>query len=59
MESQAYDSNSLLKKLVGNQNPAGSKDFGGTGFMFQIDNLVIFNSEVKMFNQNSDNVGKS
>ncbi len=59
MESQVYDSNPLLKRLVGNQIPTSSKNFDGTGFMFHIENLVIYNSEVKMFNQNSDNVGKS
>lgn len=29
----------------------------GIGFMFRVDNFVIYNSEVKMFNQESENVG--
>ena len=28
----------------------------GVGFMFRVDNLVIYNSQVKMFNQNSENI---
>ncbi|UXI21608.1 hypothetical protein NH340_JMT07551 [Sarcoptes scabiei] len=31
-------------------------DFSGTGFMFSVNNLIIEGSDVKMFNQNSDNV---
>jgi hypothetical protein len=30
--------------------------FDGQGFMFHVDNLLIYNSDVKMFDQNSDNV---
>lgn len=34
-------------------------EFSGTGFMFSVNNLVIDGgSNVKMFNQNSDNVGQ-
>ena len=28
----------------------------GVGFMFRVDNMVIYNSQVKMFNQNSENI---
>lgn len=28
----------------------------GVGFMFRIDNMVVYNSQVKMFNQNSENI---
>lgn len=45
-----------------NQKPDGEStienDFSGTGFMFSVENLVIEGgSNVKMFNQNSDNYG--
>ncbi|KAH9415748.1 hypothetical protein DERP_000239 [Dermatophagoides pteronyssinus] len=40
-----------IKRLQGTEN-----DFSGTGFMFAVNNLIIDGgSNVKMFNQNSDN----
>jgi len=45
----------------GNGNAEGENndnEFSGTGFMFSINNMVIDNSAVKMFNQNSDNIEK-
>ncbi|KAH9402616.1 hypothetical protein TYRP_016148 [Tyrophagus putrescentiae] len=49
-----------LQANQANQKPAVEgveNDFSGTGFMFSVQNLVIEGgSNVKMFNQNSDNV---
>ncbi|CAG2105203.1 unnamed protein product [Medioppia subpectinata] len=42
---------------VDNGKDNGNTDsFEGQGFMFHVDNLVIYNSDVKMFDQSSDNV---
>ena len=49
----------LFKELEKNPYNGGlENDFSGTGFMFSVNNLVIDGgSNVKMFNQNSDNTG--
>lgn len=51
-----------LEESIKNNNHSNNKDdsvendFSGTGFMFSVNNLVIEGgSNVKMFNQNSDN----
>ena len=35
---------------------AGTGSVSGVGFNFQVENFVIYNSQVKMFNQDSENV---
>lgn len=47
------------RDLPGNAAEIGGTKAGvhnGVGFMFRVDNLVIYNSQVKMFNQNSENI---
>lgn len=65
------DKNNLLhlnpnyhsREISINQNNPSTEENGtagpreSVGFMFRIDNFVIYNSEVKMFNQDSENVG--
>lgn len=52
--SQLNDAKSIVEK---SKETSRNTDFSGTGFMLNIDNLIITDhSNVKMFNQDSDNV---
>lgn len=39
------------------KRPKDNTEFSGTGFQLRIGNLIVRNSSLKMFDQNSDNVG--
>ena len=54
-------SNPMTRPIPDNGEVASAgndNEFSGTGFMFAINSMVVDNSLVKMFNQNSDNVEK-
>ncbi|XP_054157799.1 very low-density lipoprotein receptor-like [Oppia nitens] len=49
--NNANDDEDNVKDFVVDTN-----SFSGSGFMFHVDNLFIFNSTVRLFDQNSDNI---
>lgn len=53
--SQLYTNNWKDNATRPNMSSQGTVQ-DGVGFMFRVDNFVIYNSEVKMFNQDSENV---